>query len=133
MRTYQAQNPLRSSCSPRRKKAAGSGRPLTLSLPTATSYPAAVCRTRPLAERARQLLRRGARFHPDGERGRRPALPDPSRIIDKDVVIAPGTEIGYNLDEDRKRFHVTPSGIVVIGKGVSVEEQEDPSPIEDPS
>jgi glucose-1-phosphate adenylyltransferase len=54
-------------------------------------------------------------------------------IIDKDVVIAPGTEIGYNLDEDRKRFHVTPSGIVVIGKGVSVEEQEDPIPIEDPS
>ena len=54
-------------------------------------------------------------------------------IIDKDVVIAPGTEIGYNLDEDRKRFHVTPSGIVVIGKGVSVEEQEDTNPIEDPS
>jgi glucose-1-phosphate adenylyltransferase len=54
-------------------------------------------------------------------------------IIDKDVVIPLGTEIGYNLDEDRKRFHVTPSGIVVIGKGVSVEEQEDAIPIEDPS
>jgi len=54
-------------------------------------------------------------------------------IIDKDVVVPPGTVIGYNLDEDRKRFHVTPSGIVVIGKGVSVEEQEGAIPIEDPS
>lgn len=54
-------------------------------------------------------------------------------IIDKDVVVPPGTEIGYNLAEDRRRFHVTPSGIVVIGKGVSVEEQEGAIPIEDPS
>ena len=45
-------------------------------------------------------------------------------IIDKDVTIPAGTEIGYNLDEDRKRFHVTPSGIVVIGKGMSVGERE---------
>jgi len=44
-------------------------------------------------------------------------------IIDKDVVIPPGTEIGYDLDTDRKRFHVTPSGIVVIGKGTCVDEQ----------
>ena len=35
-------------------------------------------------------------------------------ILDKNVKIAPGTEIGYNLDEDRKRYHVTESGIVVI-------------------
>ncbi len=54
-------------------------------------------------------------------------------ILDKDVVIPRGAEIGYNLDEDRKRFHVTPSGIVVIGKGVSVEEREGAIPIEDPS
>jgi glucose-1-phosphate adenylyltransferase len=54
-------------------------------------------------------------------------------IIDKDVVIPPGTEIGYNHDEDRKRFHVTPSGIVVIGKGMAVEEREGAIPIEDPS
>jgi glucose-1-phosphate adenylyltransferase len=54
-------------------------------------------------------------------------------IIDKDVVIPPGTEIGYNHDEDRKHFHVTPSGIVVIGKGACVEEQEGAIPIEDPS
>lgn len=54
-------------------------------------------------------------------------------IIDKDVTLPAGTEIGYNLDEDRKRFHVTPSGIVVIGKGMAVEEREDAIPIEDPS
>jgi glucose-1-phosphate adenylyltransferase len=43
-------------------------------------------------------------------------------IIDKDVVIPPGTEIGYDLDADRKRFEVTQSGIVVIGKGTCIEE-----------
>jgi len=35
-------------------------------------------------------------------------------ILDKNVKIPPGTEIGYNLDEDRKKYHVTESGIVVI-------------------
>jgi glucose-1-phosphate adenylyltransferase len=45
-------------------------------------------------------------------------------IIDKDVIIPPGSEIGYDLDADRKRFHVTASGIVVIGKGACVEERE---------
>ncbi len=45
-------------------------------------------------------------------------------IIDKDVLIPPGTEIGYNLEQDRKRYHVTPSGIVVIGKGTEVCEAE---------
>lgn len=44
-------------------------------------------------------------------------------VIDKDVKIPPYTEIGYNLDEDRKRFHVTPSGIVVIGKGTEIAEK----------
>ncbi len=43
-------------------------------------------------------------------------------IIDKDVKIPPGAEIGYDLAEDRRRFHVTPSGIVVIAKGVEVKE-----------
>jgi glucose-1-phosphate adenylyltransferase len=41
-------------------------------------------------------------------------------IIDKDITIPPGTEIGYDLEEDRKRYHVTPSGIVVIAKGTEV-------------
>jgi len=45
-------------------------------------------------------------------------------ILDKDVVIPQHAEIGYNLDEDRRRFHVTESGIVVVEKGTSVEEQE---------
>ncbi len=43
-------------------------------------------------------------------------------IIDKDVVIPRYVEIGYNLEEDRKRFHVTESGIVVVGKGTVIEE-----------
>jgi len=39
-------------------------------------------------------------------------------IIDKDVVIPPGTEIGYDPEADKKRFHVdTESNIVVIHKG----------------
>jgi len=39
-------------------------------------------------------------------------------IIDKDVQIPQGMEIGYNLDEDAKRFTVTASGIVVVPKGM---------------
>ncbi len=39
-------------------------------------------------------------------------------IIDKEVEIPPGMEIGYHLDEDAKRFTVTPSGIVVVPKGI---------------
>ena len=37
-------------------------------------------------------------------------------IIDKNVTIPDGDEIGYDLDRDRKRFFVTESGIVVIPK-----------------
>ena len=43
-------------------------------------------------------------------------------IIDKDVVIPRYAEIGYDLDEDRRHFHVTESGIVVVGKGTVIEE-----------
>jgi glucose-1-phosphate adenylyltransferase len=39
-------------------------------------------------------------------------------IIDKEVQIPLGMEIGYNLDEDAKRFTVTASGIVVVPKGI---------------
>ena len=39
-------------------------------------------------------------------------------IIDKDVEIPPNTQIGYNLEEDKKRFYVDPdSNIIVIPKG----------------
>jgi glucose-1-phosphate adenylyltransferase len=37
-------------------------------------------------------------------------------IIDKGNEIPDGTEIGYNPSEDRKRFTITPRGIVVISK-----------------
>jgi len=39
-------------------------------------------------------------------------------IIDKDVQIPQGMEIGYNLGEDAKRFTVTDSGIVVVPKWI---------------
>jgi glucose-1-phosphate adenylyltransferase len=42
-------------------------------------------------------------------------------IIDKHVVVPPGTVIGYDLELDRKRFTVTESGIVVIPKGMKIE------------
>ena len=41
-------------------------------------------------------------------------------IIDKEVQIPPETEIGYDLDEDAKRFTVTASGIVVVPKGMKL-------------
>lgn len=41
-------------------------------------------------------------------------------IIDKDVVIPPGTVIGYNLKEDKKRFTVSEDGIVVVAKGTEI-------------
>jgi len=43
-------------------------------------------------------------------------------IVDKDVSIPPGTEIGYDREKDRKRFYITPSGIVVIAKGTELKE-----------
>jgi glucose-1-phosphate adenylyltransferase len=35
-------------------------------------------------------------------------------IVDKNVHVLPGTEIGYNRERDRERFFVTESGIAVI-------------------
>jgi len=35
-------------------------------------------------------------------------------IIDRDVSIPEHTEIGYDLEEDRKKYYVTESGIVVV-------------------
>ena len=46
-------------------------------------------------------------------------------IVDKYVKILPGTRIGYDADEDRKRFLVTDSGIVVIPKGRIIGPEED--------
>lgn len=41
-------------------------------------------------------------------------------IIDKDVIIPPKAKIGYNMALDKKKFHLTESGIVVVAKGTAV-------------
>ncbi|NDY72259.1 glucose-1-phosphate adenylyltransferase [Desulfobacter hydrogenophilus] len=41
-------------------------------------------------------------------------------IIDKDVMVAPGTIIGENPELDRQRFQVSEGGVVVIPKGARV-------------
>jgi glucose-1-phosphate adenylyltransferase len=47
-------------------------------------------------------------------------------IIDKYNTIPPHTEIGFNPAEDRKRFTVTPRGIVVVPKGYFRQDGEMP-------
>ena len=42
-------------------------------------------------------------------------------IIDKDVEIADGVQIGVNLSDDKKRFTVSDEGIVVIPKGAKID------------
>ena len=42
-------------------------------------------------------------------------------IVDKNVRIAAGAQIGVDAEADRKRFVVSPAGIVVIPKGATVE------------
>ncbi len=41
-------------------------------------------------------------------------------IIDKGVNVPEGTIIGYDHEEDKKRFFVSPGGIVVIAKGETI-------------
>jgi glucose-1-phosphate adenylyltransferase len=45
-------------------------------------------------------------------------------IIDKNARIPAGASIGYDMEEDRKCYAVTPSGLVVIEKGWSIESAE---------
>ena len=42
-------------------------------------------------------------------------------IVDKGVVIPPGAQIGVDPERDRERFSVSDGGVVVIGKGDTVE------------
>ena len=41
-------------------------------------------------------------------------------IIDKNVVIEDGAQLGVDLEADRARFVISPGGIVVVGKGERV-------------
>ena len=43
-------------------------------------------------------------------------------ILDKNVRIGEGARIGVDLDRDRERFVVSEGGVVVIGKGVRVDD-----------
>src|SRR5690606_4697610 len=38
-------------------------------------------------------------------------------IVDQNNLIPPGEQIGYDLEKDRQRFHVSEGGIVVVPKG----------------
>jgi glucose-1-phosphate adenylyltransferase len=38
-------------------------------------------------------------------------------ILDKNVVVPPGAHIGVDMARDREHYHVSPGGIVVLGKG----------------
>jgi len=42
-------------------------------------------------------------------------------ILDKNVIVPEGAQIGVDLDRDRKLYTVSNDGVVVVGKGQNVE------------
>ena len=42
-------------------------------------------------------------------------------IVDKNVTVAPGARVGVDPEADRARFTLSAGGVVVIGKGQTVE------------
>jgi len=42
-------------------------------------------------------------------------------IVDKNVRIPAGTELGVDLERDRERFKISDGDIVVIGKGETID------------
>ncbi len=46
-------------------------------------------------------------------------------IVDKEVHIPPHSVIGFDLEEDRKRFYVSPGGVVVLAKGTQLASPEE--------
>lgn len=42
-------------------------------------------------------------------------------ILDKNVVVPDGAQLGVDLDEDRRRYTVSAEGVVVLGKGTRAE------------
>ena len=47
-------------------------------------------------------------------------------IIDRHVSLPENTEIGFDIEDDRRRFHVTSSGIVVVVRQESLIEEPEP-------
>ena len=75
----------------------------------------------PLARGAPALLQRGRGLDPHARGRRRPGAVVRNAIVDKNVRIAEGAQVGVDPEADRERFVVSPGGIVVIAKGETVE------------